>query len=954
LIAGRRFTLSSLVAVVALAIALPASALAAAGDPDTSFSGDGQLTTGFGNTPFHPADSGNAAARLSTGEVYVAGTSPGPNGDSDFALVRFTAGGVLDTSFGGGDGIVITDISGAGSDDQAFAVSVDTGTGNVVVAGETGNNETADFALVRYTSSGALDPGFGGDGIVTTDFPAAVEDVALAVTTLAAGGVIAAGFTDTNPDGDIETNDFALAAYTSGGALDPNFDGDSGNGNGRVTTDFGSDDDLANAALLTTAGSKIVVAGSTDPAGDDRGDFALARYSATTGVLDAGFDTDGRQTVSVSSNPAPPSNSNGDAAYGLATDSSSRILVTGFAGPSNGDCAVARLDGTTGALDNTFSTDGKQVVSTPSSPPTINTQDSCTSVLVQADGKIVLAGNEGSANGRFLLMRLDGTTGTPDSSFDTDGIVITDFGGDLFAGGVAVFVDEAASKIIAAGTGNDNFAAARYGMSNGALDGTYGVGGKAEADVPHPVQSSEGARGVAVQPDGKIVVVGPTNVDTITQVGGDQQFGVARYNPDGTLDAGFGAGGIDGNGRVSTNFALMPSGAGTVDSPAAVALQSDGKIIVVGKTDPIDSDPGDFLVARYESDGDLDSTFGGGDGLVTTDFGGGVGGSGGDYANAIALKGTAGSPSFRIVVAGAKSGATQVTEDFAVAVYGENGTPDPGFDTDGLQTIDFGVGDTARAVAVQADGGIVIGGGSSNSVDNNFALARYLTTGAPDPSFGGGDGKVTTDFDAGSFDDGYALALKELGGGQVRIILGGATGFGGTGKGALAAYATDGSLDPSFAAGGTDGDGKASITLSSASNLNRINGLAIQSDGKIVGSGSVESPDFGLIRLTSAGALDPSFGGDGLVSTAFPNPNFEQRSAFGVALLPDGRIVAAGGPFTPFNGSDFLVARYGDPPPSSSPPAQQAPTTPTTPKKKKCKKKKKHRAVAAKKCKRKK
>lgn len=923
MIAGRRFALSSLVVVV-LALTFPASGLAAAGDPDTSFSGDGQLTTGFGTTPFHPADSGNAAARLSTGEVYVAGQSGG-----DFALVRFTGAGVLDTTFGGGDGIVITDISGAGSDDQAFAVSVDGATGNVVVAGQMGNNETSDFALVRYTSSGALDPAFGGDGIVTTDFPAAVEDVALAVITRPGGGLIAAGFTDTDPDGDINANDFALAAYTSSGALDPSFDGDAGTGNGLVTTDFGSDDDFADAALLTTVGSKIVVAGSTDPATVDSGDFAIARYSASTGVLDTSFDGDGRRTVSFVETAG-----NGDTAYGLATDSSARILVTGQAASGNGDCAVARLDGTSGALDNGFSTDGKQVVSTPSSEPTPNSQDLCLSVLVQADGKIVLAGHEGSANGRFLLMRLDGTTGTPDAAFDTDGILITDFGGNVFAGAAAVFADEIAGKLIAAGTGNDNFAAARYAMSNGALDGTYGAGGKAEADVPHAVQSAETARSVVVQPDGKIVVVGPTNVDAITQVGGDEQFGVARYNTDGALDPGFGVGGIDGNGRVSTNFDTLPNGAGTVDSPTAVALQSDGKILVAGKTDPVGSDTGDFAVARYTTAGVLDPTFDG-DGLLSDDLGGGQG----EGAASVAVQGTVGSPDFRIVVAGTRS-ISSFNSEFAVAAYDDSGAPDTSFGGTGSVTTSFGTLDQANAVAIQADGSVVVAGVRQDFINSDFALARYEHDGDPDLTFDA-DGKLTTDI-AGHGDVAYGLAIRELGAGEVRIV---ASGQAAGNDGALAVYNTDGSPDDSFA-----GDGELTIDLSSS--FDAFRGVASQPDGKVVASGTVGSPEFGVARLTTEGALDPDFGGDGLASTSFPNPNFEQRSAFGVALQPDGKVVAVGGGFSTFNGSDFLVARYGTnpPPPTSSPPAQQPPTTP----RKKCKKKKKHRAAAAKKCKKKK
>ena len=913
------------IAAALSAFVLPSTAFAAAGDPDTTFNGTGQLTTAFGTTPFHPEDRGSAAARLATGETYVAGES-----GEDFALVRFTAAGTLDTTFGGGDGIVSTDISGAGSEDDVFGISVDAGTGNVVVAGQTGNNETADFALVRYTSTGALDAGFGGDGIVTTDFGGSREDVALAVTTLAGGGVIAAGYAETDPDTDIDDNDFALAAYNSSGSLDPAFDGDAGNGNGLVTTDFGSDDDIANAALLT-AGSKIVLAGGTDPAGVDTGDFAVARYSTSTGVLDGTFDTDGKQTVSFTGGAG-----NGDAAYALATDAAAKILVAGTAGPGNGDFAVARLDGTSGALDNGFSTDGRQVVSTPGSPPTINSTDLLSAVAVQADGKLVLAGMEGSENGRFLLMRLDGTTGTPDAAFDSDGILITDFGGSVFAGAAAVFIDETAGKIIAAGTGNSNFAVARYAQADGTLDGTFGIGGKAEADVPHSVQSTEAARAVAVQPDGKIVVVGPTNVDAITQVGGDQQFGIARYNPDGTLDAGFGAGGLDGNGRVSTNFGLAPNGAGTVDTPAAVALQSDGKIVVAGMTDPVGTDTGDFAIARYTTAGVLDTTFDG-DGLLSGD----LGGVEGDSATGVAVQGTVGNPGFRIVVAGTKS-LSFPDSDFAVTAYDEFGAPDTSFGGTGTVTTSFGAMDQANAVATQADGSVVVAGVRQDFSNSDFALARYTSNGNPDMTFDT-DGKLTTDI-AGHGDVAYGVAVRELGAGEVRIV---ASGQAAGPDGGLAAYTTDGSPDTSFA-----GDGELTIDLSSS--FDALRGVAIQPDGKIVGLGTVEAPNFGALRVTQTGVLDPTFGGDGLASTVFPNPNLDDRSAFGVALQPDGKVVAVGGPLNSQNGGDFLVARYGsvatEIPPSVTPPIQ-----PTQPKKKKCKKKKKHRAASvAKKCKKKK
>jgi uncharacterized delta-60 repeat protein len=927
---SHRLLLAALVAGLA-ALAIPGVAFGAAGDLDPSFSGDGKLTTAFGTTPFHAADTGNGAARLATGELYVAGTTPGANGDGDFALVRFTAAGVLDTSFGGGDGIVTTDLSGTGSEDVGNAVSVNTNTGNVVVAGTSSDPGTPDdrnFAVARYTSTGALDSGFGGgDGIVTTDIAGGRNDTGSAVAQVdpssSSSDIVVAGATDSNPDPEIDGRDFALVAYTSAGALDTSFDGDSGTGDGKVITDLGSADDFVQAVRITS-GPKILVAGGTDPTGDDRGDFALARYSASTGVLDNTFDTDGKETLSFSSNAG--GSGNGDNATALATDGSGQIIVAGFAGPGNGDFAVARLDGTSGAPDTTFDTDGKQTVTTPSSGSTLNSSDQCYAVAVQTDGKILLAGSEFSDN-HWMLARMS-DTGVPDSGFGTGGILLTPFGPTTFGGttfAAAVFVD--GTNIVGAGTADDNFAATRYAIADGTLDSTYGVGGKAEGDVISPIPSSETATGVALQPDGKTVVVGPTNAGPTSQFKGDEEFGLARYNADGSLDQGFGVGGL-----VTTNFATNLDGTGTQDSPAGVALQSDGKIVVAGKTDPAGTDPGDFAVARYLSNGALDPDFGSG-GLVTTDFGGV---NQGDSGNAIAIEGTPGSAGFRIVVAGTKNVANSATA-FAVAVYNENGTPDTTFNTTGKQTTDVSSVYRTSGVALQPDGKVVVSGtaGDFFPAPVNFALVRYGTDGTPDASFGGGDGIVTTDF-AGGYDEGDAVAVKDLGAGQVRIVVTGRASpdTSSTADAGVAVYTTDGSLDSSFAPGGTDGDGK--LTFDLASSFDALRGVAFQPDGEIVGSGTVESPGFGLARMTSSGSLDPSFGGDGLVSTSFGDPG--QNVAAGLALQPDGRIVAAGGPLNAQNGSDFFVARYGDAPTLTTPPTTPPTTTPPTTPKKKCKK----------------
>jgi len=203
---------------------------------------------------------------------------------------------------------------------------------------------------------------------------------------------------------------------------------------------------------------------------------------------------------------------------------------------------------------------------------------------------------------------------------------------------------------------------------------------------------------VALQPDGKIVVAG--------YAGGD--FALARYNSDGALDTSFGSG-----GKVTTDFggSYHPDG-------FSVALQPDGKIVVAGYAG------GDFALARYNSDGALDTSFGSG-GKVTTDFGGS------DAGYSVALQ-----PDGKIVVAG------YAGLDFALARYNSDGALDTSFGTGGKVTTDFSGGrDVGYSVALQPDGKIVVAGYAG--VD--FALARYNSDGALDTSFGSG-GKVTTDF----------------------------------------------------------------------------------------------------------------------------------------------------------------------------------------------------------------
>ncbi|WP_405726821.1 calcium-binding protein [Streptomyces sp. NBC_01537] len=404
----------------------------------------------------------------------------------------------------------------------------------------------------------------------------------------------------------------------------------------------------------------------------------------------------------------------------------------------------------------------------------------------------------------------------------------------------------------------------------GDLDPGFGTGGKVVTAVGSDV------RGVAVQGDGKIVAVGNGSMDGF---GGD--FAVTRYNPNGSLDTGFGTGG--------TVFTDIGGGA---DEAHGLALQSNGKIVVVGRSENFE-DGGCcwFTLVRYNPDGSLDTTFGTG-GKVVAGFGGG----GADDGNAVAIQ----SGDQKIVAAGMRGGG-----DFEVVRFDTNGAPDTGFGTGGLVTTDFAGGaDVANGLALQSDGRIVAAGYTGDSGGNyDFALARYNTNGTLDTGFGTG-GRVTTAF------KGFEMANGVVAQADGRIVAAGFTGtnVGGTDDFALARYNTNGTPDTGFGTGGK-------VTTDSGG-ADQAYAVALQSDARIVAAGrrfSGGDSDFELARYNPDGTPDTGFGSSGLVTTGFGG--YDQANA--VAVQPDGRIVAAG-TGQPGGSSEFALARYvggGAPPP---------------------------------------
>lgn len=408
--------------------------------------------------------------------------------------------------------------------------------------------------------------------------------------------------------------------------------------------------------------------------------FTSSSYSQD-GSIDLTFGTGGKVIT-----PVGPTQ---DIGSSVVIQNDGKILVAGLSDNGiNDDFALVRYN-TDGSLDNTFGTSG--IVTTPIG----NSEDNAYSVVLQSDGKIVAAGysNNGS-NYDFALVRYN-TNGVLDSTFDTDGIVNTPIGnGDDFANSLVL---QSNGKIVVAGSSsngtNNDFAVVRYN-TNGSLDNTFDSDGK----VTTPIGTSfDLANAVSIQIDGKIVVAG------YIFIGSDRDFAIVRYNADGSLDNTF-----DNDGKVTTAIGA------SLEEANAIFIQNDGKILAAGSS--FNGSNNDFALVRYNPDGSLDNTFDT-DGKVTTPIG-----TSSEAVNSVVV-----TPDGKIVAAG--HAGTSTNADFALARYNSNGSLDTAFDTDGKVTTPIGpANERVQSIAIQVDGKIVAAGWSSNGNDQDLALVRYNNT----------------------------------------------------------------------------------------------------------------------------------------------------------------------------------------------------------------------------------
>ncbi len=392
------------------------------------------------------------------------------------------------------------------------------------------------------------------------------------------------------------------------------------------------------------------------------------------------------------------------------------------------------------------------------------------------------------------------------------------------------------------------------------LDPAFGKVGKVTTDLGG---GGAWSNAVALQTDGKIVAAGENSWSWPPIYA----FALVRYNRDGSLDTGFGAGGM-----VINTFSGN-------DRARSVALQADGKIVVAG-TGYIGGTE-NLVLARYNSDGSLDAGFGA-DGKVAADFGGD------DSGNSVVVQ-----KDGKIVAAGGSCSGYPAC-DFAMVRYNTDGSLDPNFGAGGKETTDFGGLDLASSVVLQADGKIVVLGTTSRNNSGDFALARYNSDGSLDMGFGTG-GKVVTDF--GGDDGGRSAAVQKDG--KIVAAVGRSSGLQGL-LFSIVRYNSDGSLDSVFGSGGkvtTDFGG-----------LDYSGSIVLQTGGKIVVAGTTSNPVpasyFALARYNSDGSLDTGFGVGGKATTRFVGSAHSSAAA----VQADNKIVVAGGSGDYFSG--FALARY--------------------------------------------
>jgi uncharacterized delta-60 repeat protein len=818
------------------------------GSLDNTFGTGGKVLAHFGQL-FNVV----GAVVRPNGKIIVDALELTSSNSSENLLVQFNPDGTLDTDFGTG-GSVVTPGFAASSGLFTGGKPITLGPqGQIVVVGfQPSPSFTFPMEVAEFNRDGSLNQNFGSRGIATFNFvhgfPTANEPdglfipAGLAVAVDPQGRVLVGGSAEfVGGPGTGLVSGGALFRLNTDGTLDQTF-----GFNGSNTEVFGFLGAQVSAIAIRPNGQIVVAGLAVDPNSPSFSfDFAVAQFNPD-GTQDLRFGFDGVVATRI-----PNLNLN---ATGLAIQHSGDVVVVGFTTNSSFTTGFAMTRYTpNGNLDATFGTNGIVTTFFPNAGPS--------GVALTPGGNIVVAGTVAdpvTGNNDFGVAEYLGHPPAPfhappseppppipppvyptsalpnapppprpgpfgrlDSDFGTGGVVTSGPNLPVFqAAGVATQRD---GKIVAVGDSSNTggLVVLRYNP-DGSLDQSFGSGGV----VNTLVGAFDFYGSVAIQLDGKIVVAGQ-ETDPVTF---QDNILVVRYNPDGSLDQSFGAGGIVITALPNAQNFFMGSSTFFASPSNAVTLTKDGQIVVVGTaaiTTPFGQQDNGQVLAEYDQHGNLVPGFGSGGLVITTSFTD----SAGNTFTSLEVNGVAVDRRGRIVVAG----------NDLLARYNPDGSLDQTFGFQGAVTNVFGVagsnvfvpvGQSANAVAVSPDGQIVVAGSAIDpeSLSTSFAVEQFNPDGSPDLKFGS-----------------HGIALWGTADGFFNVL-----------------NATSLVLQP---------NGDIVAAGSESTDLFGINSL-------------------GIIRLRPNGTFDPSFGSNGVVTANTNSIGLDQFTPALLAQEPNGDIVA--------------------------------------------------------------
>ena len=828
-------------------------ALLAAGVLDTSFSGVGQNITNFGQLAVPAAGEFYGLALQSDGKAIVIGNGVTPfssetatSGDYQFAISRLNTDGSLDTSFGL-QGFATVGEKGQSVVASSAAIQSD---GKIVVAGTMNN---ASFFVARFNANGQLDTSFATNGWRDDQFAGAAS-IANSVAIQSDGRIVVGGSIAGGPD---RTN-FLLVRYTADGKLDTTFDGD-----GSLATSFDPNSALRSAihTVLIDSNGKILAAGTATSGAD----FALARYNAD-GSLDTTFTGSGTYTSAFIAGSA--------GSRRIALQSDGKIVAAGFA--SNG-IGVLRLN-PDGTPDNSFNTNGRAVTSFSRSLDNFNVGIDSTGRITAVAGRTV---DNSNITGDVAIARFT-AAGQLDTTFDGDGKATPIFSSQSIAAGFAILSDgslllagsEAVTPLASTPNVNRHMLVVKFG-ADGAVATGFGRTGRVSTPIQFADNTDDVARGMVLQSDGKFVVVGLSG--TRGTQPGLSDFAVARYNANGSLDKTFG-----GTGHVRTAV-------GTGDDIAnAVAVQSDGKIVVVGSA--TSANGFQFAIVRYNTDGTLDTTFNS-TGKVFTSFG-----TGNSAAQGVEIDATG-----KIVVAGYRY---TTSSELVVARYNPDGTLDGSFTSQATVPPAISVAEPNNDQGSASPLGAVLGTLSVPNLtitagDEDWYQFQLTSTGSSGSFVSINGSGANSDLD---------IHLRNASGQIIRS----SGSWGSNEYISLTGLPAGAYFIQVFGFLNSTGTYDLTVQTGAATPSDNIPlGVTLQADGKILISGS-SSGSLSLTRYNADGTKDNPFGTSGsVVNPASEAPSGRNSS---VVLDSNGKIVVAtstgvfryntnGTPDTTFNGT---------------------------------------------------